>query len=46
MSPIIQGMHYYYNNFMALCEFCLGLPEWAGTRKVKPEPIWISWSKR
>jgi len=24
--------------------FCLGLPGWAGTRKVKP--IWIYWSKR
>ena len=23
-----------------------GLPRWAGTRKVKPKPIWISWSKR
>jgi len=24
--------------------FCLGLPGWASTRKVKP--IWIYWSKR
>jgi len=24
--------------------FCLALPGWAGTRKVKP--IWIYWSKR
>jgi len=26
--------------------FCLGLPGWVGTRKVKPKPVWISWSKR
>jgi len=29
-----------------LPEFCLGLPRWASTRKVKSKPIWISWSKR
>jgi len=32
--------------FYGHLEFCLGLPGWAGTRKVKPKPIWISWSKR
>jgi len=32
---------HYYNHFT-----CPGLPGWASTRKVKPKPIWISWSKR
>jgi len=27
-----------------LMALCLGLPGWAGTRKVKP--IWIYWSKK
>jgi len=33
-------------NILRLSGFCLGLPGWAGTRKVKPKPIWIYWSKR
>jgi len=28
-----------------LSGFCPGLPRWAGTSKLKPKPIWISWSK-
>jgi len=31
---------------LRLSGFCLGLPRWAGTRKVKSKRIWISWSKR
>jgi len=29
-----------------LSGFCPGLPGWASTSKVKPKPVWISWSKR
>ena len=35
--------------FYCSAGICLGLPGWAGTRKVKPgrvKPIWIYWSKR
>jgi len=31
---------------LRLSGFCPGPTGWAGTRKVKPKPIWISWSKR
>ena len=31
---------------LLLSGFYLGLPGGAGTRKVKPKPIWIYWSKR
>jgi len=30
---------------LRLCRFCLEVPGWASTRKVKPKPIWISGSK-
>jgi len=33
------------NHFMNLWIFP-GLPGWASTRKGKPKPIWISWSRR
>jgi len=36
--------HTHTQPFYGLLAFCLGLPRWAGTRKVKP--IWIYWSKR
>jgi len=31
---------------LQLSGFCLGLTRWASNRKIKPKPIWISWSKR
>jgi len=31
---------------LRLSGFCPELPGWAVTRKVKPKPIWIFWSKR
>ena len=37
-------MHMHTHTFYGPLRFCLGLPRWAGTRKVKP--IWIYWSKR
>jgi len=36
-------------SFYGSSGICLGLPRWAGTRKVKPgrvKPIWVYWSKR
>jgi len=48
--PIYDSEHktnYYYNYYTILQLWILsGLPGWAGTRKVKPKPMWISWSKR
>jgi len=41
--------HTHTQPFYCSSEICLGLPGWAGTRKVKParvKPIWIYWSKR
>ena len=29
-----------------LSGFCPGLPWWAGSKNVKPKPIWFSWKKR
>jgi len=41
---IDSGAMYNSNNNAHLTALCLGLPGWAGTRKVKP--IWFYWSKR
>jgi len=42
-----QWRNYYYTTTVLWPSgFCPGLPGWASTRKVKPKPIWISWSKR
>jgi len=43
----LPGYYYYYYYYKTttvlwLSGFCPGLPGWAGTRKVKPKPIWFS----
>jgi len=42
--PFSLNTHTHTQPFYCSAGICLGLPGWAGTRRVKP--IWIYWSKR
>jgi len=44
LSPLCVNLHYYTTTVLWPTGLCLGLPGWAGTRKVKP--VWIYCSKR